>query len=71
MSKSPELPLYKFVVTTLVLDKPVKSVVEAAYYQEAGRFTQLKDASHVVVDAFLTDTVLRVSRTGDPVYDLG
>lgn len=70
MAKLPDLPTYKFTVTWVSSDGLLRDdVVEAAYYQEAGRFTQLKDSSHVVVDAFRTDCVLRVTRTGDPSYD--
>lgn len=70
MSKLPDLPTYEYTVSVLSsLGVQEDFLVDASYYQEAGNFTQLKDHSHVVVDAFRTDTVLRVKRSEDPVDD--
>lgn len=69
MSKLPELPMYTFTVTTLSIDnlKGEDVTVEAAYFQESGKYTVLKDDGHLAVDAFRTDTVLRLKRSEEPV----
>lgn len=68
MSKLPELPEYEFTVTRRGMDGlEYANGVLASYFQETGQFTVLKDSGHVVVDAFKTDTVLRIKRSADPV----
>lgn len=70
MPKVSDLPTYEFIVHTLGSDGLWhEDRVHASYYQEAGQFTQLKDAGHTVVDAFRTDTVRRVQRMGEPSYE--
>lgn len=67
MSKLPDLPMYEYTVVTQVGNIAYEHKVEAAYYQEAGNFTQLKDDGHTVVHAFRTDTVIRVQRSEEPL----
>jgi len=70
MSKLPSLATYEYTVTMYGPDGVASThTVEASYYQEAGAFTQLKDDGHMVVDAFRTDTVLRITRSDEPLDD--
>lgn len=63
MSKLPVLPSCLHKVSTHEVDGLLGEYeVLAAYFQETGRFTVFKDDTHAVVDAFRTDTVLRIKR---------
>lgn len=69
MSKLPELPTYAFTVHQMALPSLDVEVgaLRASYFQEQGSFLLFKDAGHVVVEAFRTETVVRVVRTDEPV----
>lgn len=63
MSKADSLPSVAHTVRVHDVDTLVKDYqVQAAYFQETGRFTVFKDDAHAVIDAFRTDTVLRITR---------
>lgn len=68
MSKMPDLPEYTFTVSTEGFDGMQRDdKVEAAYFQESGQYTVLKDATHVPVSAFKTATVLQIKRSAEPL----
>lgn len=68
MPKGPCMPTYRFTVRTAGaggLYDEFECV--AAYFQESGAFTVLKDVEHAVVDAVKTADVVRISRSEKPV----
>lgn len=67
-AKTVMLPTYEFAVTVLDTGGLCKDYeVEASYFQETGQFLQFKDSGHLIVDAFKTESVLRVKRLDELV----
>lgn len=68
MSKLVGMPMYEFTVYVLEERGLLEEYkVVAAYFQESGRYTCIKDADHAVVEAYRTDLVTRIVRTEKPV----
>lgn len=56
-------PMHRFTVTQTNLSGDIGNYhLTAAYFVEDGAYTLFKDSGHAVVEAFRTDTVLRISR---------
>lgn len=68
MPKGSDIPSYRFQVEIRSLDGLCEEhTVHSAYFQDAGVYTVFKDADHAVIQAFRTDLVTRIVRTGASV----
>lgn len=57
------LPLHQFTITQVAYGTNMDDyVLTAAYFVEDGTYTVFKDSTHAAVEAFRTDTVLRITR---------